>query len=594
MGWSRGNQLAPSNFAAPTDVLEVGQEASEGTATTALRSDARLAFPEPATAPQPVGAAAAIGAATTPARSDHTHIGATPAQITALQTEVDTVEADLNAAVIGAGNVPTGGTTGEILRKIDATSFNTEWAAPLPNFNVLDFGAVGNGVAVDTAALQAAIDAAEVAGGTVYLPSGVYRVSAALVIGASDVSLVGAPGATIRPTDASTQDYVVTATGMTNIAVIGLDIDVNGTARSAVLPQHASGLHLTSCTDCRIDGVTVRNTLGNPAGDGSAVCIGISTCERVTVSNCWFLDAGVAGTDASDGVYANGNGIIITGCVAEAVTDTAYVLENCNDSIVVGCVAYGSSRLASISTFGGANYVNNTIADCVFRSSGSAATTGAVSIQRLAAAGTLTNNRVANCTLANTAAGGFDAGIYILDSAGGGGIVNTVVTGCVIASAGTHGVYVSGAVGTIVTGCVIRESRSTSGIFLLNSSDAAVVIGNYLLNQQYGVAAENCTDVSLIANRIDGASVVGSWGIYFFGTVTPAVVLGNLIDNVGVGRIGHDAGTTLAIPGFYGGANGGAAVPKPDVAGSRGGNAALDSLLVALASLGLITNSTTA
>ncbi|MFF7200532.1 hypothetical protein [Streptomyces sp. NPDC008141] len=46
-------------------------------------------------------------------------------------------------------------------------------------------------------------------------------------------------------------------------------------------------------------------------------------------------------------------------------------------------------------------------------------------------------------------------------------------------------------------------------------------------------------------------------------------------------------GTTL---GFYGSA----AVAKPTVTGSRGGNAALDSLLSALATLGLITNSTSA
>ena len=42
--------------------------------------------------------------------------------------------------------------------------------------------------------------------------------------------------------------------------------------------------------------------------------------------------------------------------------------------------------------------------------------------------------------------------------------------------------------------------------------------------------------------------------------------------------------------GFYGTAP----AAKPTVSGSRGGNAALDSLLTALAGLGLITNSTTA
>jgi hypothetical protein len=46
---------------------------------------------------------------------------------------------------------------------------------------------------------------------------------------------------------------------------------------------------------------------------------------------------------------------------------------------------------------------------------------------------------------------------------------------------------------------------------------------------------------------------------------------------------------------FYGGVgfNGSAAIAKPTITGSRAGNAALASLLTALASYGLITDSTT-
>jgi hypothetical protein len=49
-------------------------------------------------------------------------------------------------------------------------------------------------------------------------------------------------------------------------------------------------------------------------------------------------------------------------------------------------------------------------------------------------------------------------------------------------------------------------------------------------------------------------------------------------------------GTTAGTIGFYGGAG----AVKPAITGSRGGNAALASLLTQLAALGLITNSTTA
>lgn len=69
--------------------------------------------------------------------------------------------------------------------------------APFPDpisgtsiYSVVTFGAQGNGRADDTAAIQRAIDAAAVTGGTVYLSAGRYMVSA--LIGAGNVSIVGA------------------------------------------------------------------------------------------------------------------------------------------------------------------------------------------------------------------------------------------------------------------------------------------------------------------------------------------------------------------------------------------------------------------
>ncbi|HEX2558583.1 glycosyl hydrolase family 28-related protein, partial [Phenylobacterium sp.] len=48
----------------------------------------------------------------------------------------------------------------------------------MATFNVKDYGAVGNGVANDRAAIQAAVDAAHAAGGgVVYLPPGVYGIA---------------------------------------------------------------------------------------------------------------------------------------------------------------------------------------------------------------------------------------------------------------------------------------------------------------------------------------------------------------------------------------------------------------------------------
>ena len=57
----------------------------------------------------------------------------------------------------------------------------------------MDYGAAGDGVADDTAEIQAAIDAVEAAGGgMVYFPRGIYLITAGLVVDRQKVSLRGA------------------------------------------------------------------------------------------------------------------------------------------------------------------------------------------------------------------------------------------------------------------------------------------------------------------------------------------------------------------------------------------------------------------
>jgi hypothetical protein len=59
------------------------------------------------------------------------------------------------------------------------------------NFNVVSFGAVGDGQNDDTSAIQLAVNAAAAVGGTVYLPPGHYSTTSSLLLPAG-VSVVGA------------------------------------------------------------------------------------------------------------------------------------------------------------------------------------------------------------------------------------------------------------------------------------------------------------------------------------------------------------------------------------------------------------------
>ena len=65
--------------------------------------------------------------------------------------------------------------------------------------NVLDFGAVGDGVVDDTAAIQAAIDSLT-SGGTVFFPTGTYFCNTGLTVADNNMVLDFAGGAALTYT----------------------------------------------------------------------------------------------------------------------------------------------------------------------------------------------------------------------------------------------------------------------------------------------------------------------------------------------------------------------------------------------------------
>lgn len=69
----------------------------------------------------------------------------------------------------------------------------SNWVAHVPYFDVKAYGAKGDGTTDDTAAIQAAIDAAETAGGgIVFFPDGDYLLTATLTVEAEAILLMGA------------------------------------------------------------------------------------------------------------------------------------------------------------------------------------------------------------------------------------------------------------------------------------------------------------------------------------------------------------------------------------------------------------------
>lgn len=122
-------------------------------------------------------------------------------------------------------------------------------------FSVLDYGADPTGVADSTAAIQAAIDAAAVTGGTVHLPAGDYKITAALEMRAF-VSLAGAATGSYDPATTHGTRIIPVTPGQTAII---LDATVQGIA------------DVTFC-DFSINGVATV--------DG---CVGVEMCGEAIV-----------------------------------------------------------------------------------------------------------------------------------------------------------------------------------------------------------------------------------------------------------------------------------------------------------------------
>lgn len=136
-------------------------------------------------------------------------------------------------------------------------------------YNVKSYGALGNGVANDTAAIQSALDAAYAAGGgTVYLPAATYIVNPnpGLQVKTNVVLRGAGPASILKLINGSTRnDNIVKSESWTNSYVADLTIDGNrtnqaGTPGAYTYTQY--GIYFGGTTNSGVQNVTVKNTTG--------------------------------------------------------------------------------------------------------------------------------------------------------------------------------------------------------------------------------------------------------------------------------------------------------------------------------------------
>ena len=208
--------------------------------------------------------------------------------------------------------------------------FDEEFVGPFPSWSNVktDFGAVGNGVADDTAALQKALDSFQTKSGVLYLPAGTYRITKGLLMTSHmNVAVTGEdPARTIIKWDGGNEGVMMLCNGVRYSKIGRITWDGGGKPVTAVFhrwdghtPNAATGLE-------HADEVYKDVAVGLRAGLPhfmDAECM-VNRCKFLRCSNagllinslnaldwwlwnCEFADCRLGATNQADGEYGGGH-----------------------------------------------------------------------------------------------------------------------------------------------------------------------------------------------------------------------------------------------------------------------------------------------
>jgi hypothetical protein len=250
---------------------------------------------------------------------------------------------------------------------------------------VTGYGADPAGADDSTDAIQDALTAVASAGGTVYVPAGMYKISSALTV-SSGVTVQGAGEHAAVITQTSTTADGISGTDVSHVTIRDLGLSGPGSGSG-------SGIAITASSDPNIAYIDIENVIaasfGNigvhldtpivthlrkvlamsNGGDGFQLSNVKSTPTSVTLESCYADgNAGIgfeldgAAYCALDGCASDGNaigyglyscqGVTLSGCGTETFTTAGWVFDGCTGCTLNGGRTYNGAGIVAHVTDG--------------------------------------------------------------------------------------------------------------------------------------------------------------------------------------------------------------------------------------------------
>ena len=389
---------------------------------------------------------------------------------------------------------------------------------PKPWIDVVGYGAVGNGIADDTGAINSAIAALPATGGIIYFPPGVYLVSGTIPIVQSSVRLMGSGiGVSVIQQSSTTLDTISFGNGSTLFSYLSVsDLSI----WSSVVNTAGAAIKLNDVSIVALSRVEIEGTfIGVNALASTNVVM-----DNVTVKNP---------------EVTTGTGIVINGGNNHFL-DKVLVYSTSTQPL------YGLQLLATDSC-----WVDNS--HFLSTGYGIIANPATTTVQRL----TVNNTAVASCTndgvYINPAAGGTVQGVRfsaLRSSLNSGNGINVGTTGTVT--------------GSQLHGCQILDN-ALAGVNIQNTSSTYSLIDGCYIGGNSTSSSGTLSGIKIAANvnsfdirtcrigKLPTSAATQKYGIEIAaGTSNNYAIIGNdLNDNVTASMIDGGSGTTKQFIGNF-------------------------------------------